>query len=258
MPSTPTPTFTLTPTASPTATVTPSQANTSTPTNTITATSTTAPTSTPDDTDVIFTDDFEAGNLAAWPFTSVDSGNLGVVPAAALSGSQGLRFVIDDNNPVYVADDRPDAEMHYRARFYFDPNGLAMASGNAHYIFTGATDASKEIVRLTLRYSNGSYQLSAGMLNDNSNWTNTPWFPLTDSPHSIELEWQAASAPGANNGYLGLWLDGAKRTELTNTDNDTHRIDLAVLGPYAGIDTGTRGNYFFDAFESRRNTYIGP
>ena len=183
---------------------------------------------------------------------------MSVVPAAALSGSQGLRVVIDDNNPLYIADDRPNAESHYRARFYFDPNGLAMASGNTHYIFTGVMESTKEVVRLSLRYANGSYHLSAGLLNDSSNWTNTSWFPLTDSPHMIELEWQAASAPGVNNGQLGLWLDGAKRTQLTNIDNDTHQIDLAVLGPYSGIDTGTRGNYFFDAFESRRTTYIGP
>ena len=26
---------------------------------------------------------------------------------------------------------------------------------------------------------------------------------------------------------------------------------------YAGIDAGTRGTYFFDAFESRRLSYIG-
>ena len=248
MPSTSTPTFTLTPTSSATSTVTPSR----------TSTKTSTPTNTPDGSDVIFADDFESGDFAAWPFSSIDANNMSVVPAAALSGSQGLRVVIDDNNPLYIADDRPNAESHYRARFYFDPNGLAMASGNTHYIFTGVMESTKEVVRLSLRYANGSYHLSAGLLNDSSNWTNTSWFPLTDSPHMIELEWQAASAPGANNGQLGLWLDGAKRTQLTNIDNDTHQIDLAVLGPYSGIDTGTRGNYFFDAFESRRTTYIGP
>jgi len=25
-----------------------------------------------------------------------------------------------------------------------------------------------------------------------------------------------------------------------------------------GVNTGTRGTYYFDAFESRRQTYIGP
>jgi hypothetical protein len=35
-------------------------------------------------------------------------------------------------------------------------------------------------------------------------------------------------------------------------------IDQARLGAASGVDTGTRGTYFFDAFESRRSTYIGP
>jgi hypothetical protein len=41
-------------------------------------------------------------------------------------------------------------------------------------------------------------------------------------------------------------------------DNDTRRIDRVRLGALTGIDTGTRGTYYFDAFESRRQNYIGP
>jgi hypothetical protein len=81
---------------------------------------------------------------------------------------------------------------------------------------------------------------------------------LSDIPHSIELDWRAATAPGANDGGLTLWIDGVERQALTGIDNDTRRIDRVLLGALAGIDTGTRGTYFFDAFESRRQTYIGP
>jgi hypothetical protein len=169
-----------------------------------------------------------------------------------------MQVVIDDNNPIYVADDRPDAEPHYRARFYFDPNGIAMASGNAHYIFSGLMGNTVEVVRLNFRYSSGSYQLSGIVLSDSSSSISTSWVPISDAPHVIEVEWQAASAPGANNGVLRIWLDGAQIAQLTNVDNDTHRVDLTVLGPYFGIDTGTRGTYFLDAFESRRDTYNGP
>ena len=41
-------------------------------------------------------------------------------------------------------------------------------------------------------------------------------------------------------------------------DNDTRRIDGVQLGAVSGIDKGTRGTYYFDAFESQRQTYIGP
>ncbi len=44
---------------------------------------------------------------------------------------------------------------------------------------------------------------------------------------------------------------------IGNIDNDTRRVDYAQLGAVAGVDTGTRGAYYLDAFESRRQTYIG-
>jgi len=39
-------------------------------------------------------------------------------------------------------------------------------------------------------------------------------------------------------------------------DNDTRAIDRVRIGAISGIDTGTRGTYFFDGFVSRRLTYI--
>jgi hypothetical protein len=35
-------------------------------------------------------------------------------------------------------------------------------------------------------------------------------------------------------------------------------MDRARLGALAGMDVGTSGTYYFDAFESRRQSYIGP
>ena len=42
------------------------------------------------------------------------------------------------------------------------------------------------------------------------------------------------TAAGANNGWLTLWIDGAQ------------------LGGLSGIDAGTSGTAYFDAFGSRR------
>ena len=41
----------------------------------------------------------------------------------------------------------------------------------------------------------------------------------------------------------------AQQADLSGVDNDTWRIDRARLGALTGIDTGTRGTYYFDAFE---------
>ena len=169
-----------------------------------------------------------------------------------------MQALINDNNPIYVTDDTPNAESRYRARFYFDPNSITMSSNNAHYIFYGYTGASTIVLQVEFRFSAGVYQLRAQLRNDSFGWISSNWFTIGDSPHYIEIDWRASTASGANNGGLTLWIDGTQRADLTGVDNDTRRIDRIQLGAVAGIDTGTRGTYYFDRFESRRQTYIGP
>jgi uncharacterized protein YjiK len=208
--------------------------------------------------DAIFADSFESGNLSLWSTSNTDNGDLSVSPAAALVGGQGLQAVINDNNLIFLTDNWPSAEPRYRARFYFDPNSIAMANADAHYIFQGYSGNSTLILRVEFRYSGGVYQIRAALLNDAATWSNSGWFTLSDAPHYLELDWQAATAVGANDGALAFWIDGVQQAGLTGIDNDTYRIDRARLGAVAGVDTGTRGTYYFDAFESRRQTYIGP
>jgi hypothetical protein len=234
----------------------------SAPTATRTPTSGPIPTATrtptPSSSDLIFADSFESGNFSAWLSNTTDGGDLSVSGAAALIGGNGMRAVIDDNNSIYVTDDRPAAEPHYRVRFYFDPNSIGMAGGDTHFIFKGFMGTSTEVLQVEFRRFSGTYQLRARLLNDGSSWVSTNWFTISDAPHFIELDWRAATTAGANNGGLTLWIDGTQQANLTGVDNDTHRIDRARLGAVIGIDSGTRGTYYFDAFESRRLTYIGP
>jgi uncharacterized protein YjiK len=247
---TPPPTFT--PTNRPTSGPSP------TPTNTPTRTPTPAPTRKPSSADLIFANGFESSTLSAWRSNSTDQGDLSVSPAAALVGRQGMQAVIDDNNAMYVTDDTPNAEPRYRARFYFDPNSVAMAGNNTHFIFRGYSGTSTAVLRVQFRFSSGTYQLRAGLVGDGSTWTNSSWLTISDAPHAIELDWRAATGVGANNGSLTLWIDGTQQALLTGVDNDTRRIDRARLGAVSGIDTGTHGTYYFDSFESHRQTFIGP
>ena len=256
---TPTLTATYTPTTTPSDTPTPTATDTPTPTTTSTPTATGTPTPTHTPTpsptaiaDLIFADGFESGDLSAWSSSATDSGDLSASLAAALSGSYGLQAVIDDNNPIYVTDDTPNTEIRYLAHFYFDPNSITMANNDAHYIFSGYSGASTEVLRVEVRSSKGSYQLRAELRNDRSGWKSSNWFTISDAPHSIEVDWRAATASGANNGNLTLRIDAALRATLSGVDNDTRRLDRVRLGAVTGIDTGTRGVLFFDGFESRR------
>ena len=265
---TPLPTDTPTPTNTPTPTDTPTNTPTATATFTPTDTATPGPSPTPTDTptptntasvpDLIFVDGFESGNLSAWTSSTTDLGDLSVSASAALVGSQGMQAVIDDTIAIYVTDDNPAAEPRYRARFYFDPNSIPMTSGDAHHIFKGFAGNATQVVRAEFRQSAGIYEIRASLVDDASTWMNTNWFTVSDVSHFIELDWRAATASGANDGGLTLWIDGVQQEDLTGVDNDTRRIDRARLGAIAGLDVGTNGTYYFDAFESRRQNYIGP
>jgi hypothetical protein len=83
-----------------------------------------------------------------------------------------------------------------------------MASGNTLVIFQGQS-GSTGVLRLELRYYNGSYQVRVGLVNDGSTWRNSGYIQLSDTSHTLELDWKASGAANANNGYLTLWVDGA-------------------------------------------------
>jgi hypothetical protein len=218
-----------------------------TPTPTLTPT----PTNTP--SDLIFADGFESGNFSAWSSVAAGGGDLSVSTAAALApaGTYGMQAVVNDTTALYVRDDSPNAESRYRASFYFDPNSITIPDTKDHYLFTGFGNGA-EAFSIRLRVSAGAYQLGIRLIEDDGGSWNSAWKTISDAAHLVEIDWQAATAPGANDGYLTLWVDGVQKATLSGKDTDTQRIDYVELGPRAGIDAGTSGVEYFDAFESRR------
>jgi hypothetical protein len=207
---------------------------------------------------LIFKDGFDNGNFLAWSNAVTGGGDLSVSSSAALVGSHGMQVVINDTTGIFVTDMTPNTEPRYRARFYFDPNGISMAEGNAHYLLLGLDVNATSFFQLDFRFSGGSYQIRLRQKDDSAAQTSTTWVTITDAPHFIEMEWWAATAAGANNGGVNLWIDGALTGSLGSLDNDTERIDMVRLGAATGIDANTLGTYYIDAFESRRETLIGP
>ena len=78
---------------------------------------------------------------------------MSVGASAALAGAQGMQALINDTTMLYVTDESPSAEPRYRARFYFDPNSIAMTDGNAQYIFNGYDTSS--VFQVDFRFSAG-------------------------------------------------------------------------------------------------------
>jgi hypothetical protein len=157
---------------------------------------------------------------------------------------------------MYVQDASPANEASYYARFYFDPNSIVMAPNNAHYIFTART-GTIQVARWQLRYNKGVYQVQGQVRTNSGTYLSTAWFTISDAPHALELSWTAATTTTASDGSAQWWIDGVPRVTQSRLANGTLRVDDALLGPFSGIDSGTRGTEFFDAFESHRSSAIG-
>jgi hypothetical protein len=248
---TPTPSATSTATATPTATSPSSPTDTSTPTPTNTPT----PTATQGGPlDLIFADGFESGSFSAWSSTEPGNGGLSVSTSAALVGTYGMQVSISDTSARYVVDQSPDREARYRARFFFDPNSLTMSHGQTHFIFFALDENQSPnpvVVQLRLRYFSGNYQLRVETYTDSGARLNGSYTNISDAPHYIEFDW-ASGSPGG----LTMWIDGVETETITNITNTNLRIDTIQLGPQ-NLQSGTSGSYYFDSFESRRESYIG-
>jgi hypothetical protein len=203
----------------------------------------------------LFSDGFESGSFAAWSSVIIDGGDLYVSNAAALVGNYGMAALLDDNNAIYVQDDTPNSEKRYRFRFYFDPNSITMAEGDSHYLLMAYKTGGITPLIVQFRYAlaSGGYLLRLGVQNDSAGYHYTTYTTISDQPHYVEIDWKASSAPGANDGFGYIWIDGASEKSVTGIDNDTFAVDYVQMGAVLGIDIGTRGTYYFDAFASNND-----
>jgi hypothetical protein len=103
----------------------------------------------------------------------------------------------------------------------------------------------------------GVYSLRGRVLLNDGTRAETPFVTLSDAPHVVEFDWVRASAPGASDGSFQLWIDGVPTTPLAGLDNDANGVDLARLGAMV-VKPGASGTMYFDRFDSRRASYIGP
>ena len=190
--------------------------------------------------------------------TSAIAGTLNVTNGARYVGDYGLEIVVDDLSPTYVQDDTPADEARYRARFYVRMNPLAMAGTDEFDLFTAFAGDSTPVLRLTV-YNDGTDHLLRFVTREDGGGDTTPGagIVLANGWRTIEIDWQASTAPGADDGFLDLWLDGHPQTGLAILDNDTLSVDHVRWGAVDGLDAGTNGSFFLDAFESRRAGYIG-
>lgn len=202
-------------------------------------------------TDLIFTDDFETGNLATWDMFKGDGGDLVVRRKALYQGKWGLEALIDDRTPIYAMDRFPALLERYRARFYVNTDALNMAEGTSHPIFAGKDFDFQWDFGVILGKNDSSYWIrTQGSQDDGTEVFSYP-YEIGAGWHSIEIEW-VSGVPGR----LKLWIDGTLKQSI-GLNNPSRSLTRAYLGALGGIDPTTSGSLYFDNFESRKTTYIG-
>jgi hypothetical protein len=212
--------------------------------------------------DAIFADGFESGTFAAWSFVNDDGGDLSVTGAAALNGTTvGLQAFVDDTAGLFVEDASPQDEDRYRARFYFDPSGFDPGESAGHFrtrIFVAFSEApSRRLLAIVLQRREGEYRVMARARLDADGQVDTPWVPIADGPHFVEIDFHRAIAGNQGDGFLHLWVDGVLGGSLTTLRNSRAGVDFVRLGALS-VKGGASGTLYFDQFVSRRTTAIGP
>jgi len=219
---------------------------------------------------------FVAGSVMA-------SNSLDVNASAAREGNYGLEVLIDgSSNGAYVEDRSPAAETTYQASFWVDMNDMYMSNcsgtcSTRHVMFLAQqseTAPRTTVFRLIwgrLADDNGvavgrySVRLGCGRDNGTFQYVGGQVLRSDIAPRKhVWIEWQAASAPGANDGICRLYTannigqDPNLVAQVTNLDNDTRVVDVVGLGARSALadqpsDADNSGSYFLDSFESYRS-----
>jgi RHS repeat-associated protein len=210
---------------------------------------------------LLFKDDFDGLTLTGW--SSVVQGgsvtaDLWTMDGGAFkpaSGSRSLLVEVNDTTDTYVQSDLSPAKAAYSARFYFHPNHIAMGASDVLTLFNARTSTAA-VAQVALRYTNGVYQVRAGLLDNTSTWQNGSWYTIGNQWNALEIDWQAGQ-----DGTMSFWVNGAYKQTLGPIDNSGQQLTQARLGaqsvPAGSADANHHNQLLFDAFESRSSSYIG-
>jgi hypothetical protein len=212
--------------------------------------------------DVIFQDGFESGDFSKWSSSSTDGGDLSLSASAALGNTGlGMQAAVNDTTALFVEDDTPQSEAHYKARFYFEPNGFDPGEAQGHLrvrlmiLFDDA--GTRRLSALVLRRKAGAYAIEQRCRRDDNSQADSGFFPITDAPHWFLVDWRQASGPASGDGVCSLTIDGTTLSTQATLQNNVSTVGRVRLGTLA-VKPGASGTPYFDEFVSKRMGGIAP
>jgi hypothetical protein len=206
----------------------------------------------------LFWDDFETGDFSRWTRAKTGNGYLYVCKRAGMEGIYGA-CVARGTTPYrkQLVDTSPSKETSISTSFKFDINGLSMGTNEPLHVLK--FKMFKEVpVYLVVKYDGSQYILRLITKLDDLTKIKTSWIPFRDEPITIEIDWQAASGPAADNGFAEIYINGVLQQALIGLDNDTHFITHYNLGITNQTDGFSfSGKFLIDDVETRNDGYIG-
>ena len=207
--------------------------------------------------DLLFADGFESGDFSAWDWGYIDPDVNPIVSGnAAAVGAWGMQVFVDDKSNNAVLFHAPStAQPHYSARFYLDPNSISIPDETGFVIFAGTDDGY--VFLLYLVRLDDDYALMLVTKDDYGANHYGQIVYIADDWQAVEIEFQAASAQYADDGFLKMWIDDTLVDDIDDLDLDTLAIGEIELGSILGIPSGVDGSIYFDAFKSHAGSHIG-
>jgi hypothetical protein len=172
-----------------------------------------------------------------------------------------------------VQSSHPNGDKTYRVRFFVNLSRLNLASHSEFDLFaaysgtdplpSAAATGNAVLRAVVYELPDGTKSLEVYTRND-SGEVQHPFSPeLVNGWRAIEIQWSAATASGANNGFVTFWVDGVAQPSLTGIDSDAQVINYARWGAVTGVSTSTAppgagvNTFKIDDFTSQRADYIG-
>jgi hypothetical protein len=174
---------------------------------------------------------FETGDLSEFDDVTADGGDLSAAAGAAREGSYGLQAVLDDATAIYGHKTYQN-KSEIRIGFWFNPNGFDLVDNII--ICGGGTIIGSSDFRIRLKYyATPQLVVYAGATNDVGTYDYTSEVNISDDWHWIEVHMKRSTGPGADDGFIKLWVDvvdGTPDAQLTGRDDDTRDFDDICWG----------------------------
>jgi hypothetical protein len=206
--------------------------------------------------DRMFGDGFEAGTTYGLvPFTTT-AGSPAVSGASPLDGFFSLATTANGTSPVWVQYQFPVTADELYGSFQVNTNGFDPGMSSNKFRTRLAIDfgASTRMIVIVLRRrpADGFALHARGRKDDGTRWQ-TPFFLVSDGPHTVKYHWRRSSGPGMNDGQFELYIDGALQATVSSLDNDLIPIEsgrVGIMSPKAGIS----GTLKYDRIAWHRQT----